>query len=422
MRVLNILHQYPPEFVGGTELYTQTVARSLSARGHAVSVFCPSRQSGHPAHPMVSADEDGVRVHRVPLGPRSANAVFFDTFTQRTLSTAFAAVLQQERPDLIHVQHLMGLPARLIDLITAVGIPFIVTLHDYWYVCANAQLLTNTRQEICAGPRWWINCGQCALARAGHPDWPVLAPALAPLMGYRNRLLRRALTRAAWLIAPTEFVRETYQQLGVPTARMRVISHGIEVPVALPAAQPRSTDVLRVTYIGGLSWQKGVHVVIEAVNGLPAPAVQLSIYGDTTAFPEYAAELKRLAHHPQIHFAGRLARTELWPVLRETDVVVVPSLWYETASLIIQEAFAADVPVIVSNLGALRERVRDSVDGLLVAPGDPVAWRAALQRCMAEPELLPRLRQGIRPVRSIDDHLADLEALYADTAVVTGHQ
>jgi glycosyltransferase involved in cell wall biosynthesis len=88
--------------------------------------------------------------------------------------------------------------------------------------------------------------------------------------------------------------------------------------------------------------------VIEAVNGLSARTVQLSIYGDTTAFPGYVTELKQLAHHPQIHFAGRLARTELWRVLRETDVIVVPALWYETSSLIIQEAFAAGVPVIAS--------------------------------------------------------------------------
>jgi glycosyltransferase involved in cell wall biosynthesis len=241
-------------------------------------------------------------------------------------------------------------------------------------------------------------------------------------MGYRHRLLHRVLTNAASLIAPTEFVRETYRQLGAPVDRVRVIPHGIAVPAALPAAPPRSTDALRVAYVGGLAWQKGVHVVIEAVNGLPAQAVQLSVYGDTAAFPDYVAELKQLAQHPQIQFMGRAAHAEIWQVLRQADVVVVPSLWYETASLIIQEAFAAGVPVIASNLGALRERVHDDVDGLLVTPGDPAAWRAALQRCAAEPELLPRLRQGIRPVRSMDEHVVDLEALYADIAVVTTPQ
>jgi glycosyltransferase involved in cell wall biosynthesis len=241
-------------------------------------------------------------------------------------------------------------------------------------------------------------------------------------MGYRNRLLRRVLNKAAWLIAPTEFVRVTYRQLGVPTDRMRVIPHGIEVPAELPAERPRLTETLRVAYIGGLAWQKGVHVVIEAVNGLSARTVQLSIYGDTTAFPGYVTELKQLAHHPQIHFAGRLARTELWRVLRETDVIVVPALWYETSSLIIQEAFAAGVPVIASSLGALRERVRDNFDGLLVAPGDSAAWRAALHRCATEPELLPRLRQGIRPVRTMAEHLSDLEALFDDTVVATPNQ
>ncbi len=416
MRVLHIVHQYPPEAVGGTEFYTQAVARSLAAHGHTVAVFCPSHEAPDPAHPLVFTLEDGIRVYRVPVGMRSANTVFFNSFTQRALSAAFATVLQRERPDLIHLQHLMGLPVRLIDQIVASGIPFIVTLHDYWYVCANAQLLTNTRQEICAGPRWWLNCGQCALARAGHPNWLMLAPAIAPLMGYRQRLLSRALRQAAWLVAPTEFVRETYRRLGAPANRIHLIPHGIDLPAAMPVAAPRLTQTLRVSYIGGLAWQKGVHVAIEAVNGLPDQAAQLTVYGDMTAFPAYVSGLKQLAQHPQIHFAGRLAHAEVWQALRDSDIVVVPSLWYETASLIIQEAFAAGVPVIASDLGALHERVRDNVDGLLVAPGDVSAWRAALQRCATEPDLLPRLRQGIRPVRSMAEHLADLEHLYA-TAV-----
>jgi glycosyltransferase involved in cell wall biosynthesis len=411
MRVLHIVHQYPPEFVGGTELYTQTVAQSLAACGHAVSVFVPSSHAAD----LALTDESGVRVHRVPLGPRSANAVFLSTFSQRTLSAGFARVLQQERPDLIHLQHLMGLPARLIDQIAAAGIPFVATLHDYWYVCANAQLLTNTRQEICAGPRGWINCGQCALARAGHPDWQVLAPAAAPLLGYRHHLLRRVLERAAHLIAPTEFVHETYRRLGAPTDRVHVIPHGIELPAELPPIVPRSTPALRVAYIGGLSWQKGVHTVIEAVNGLPPKAVQLTIYGDLNAFPDYVARLKQLTQQPSIQLAGRLARAGLWQVLRATDVIVVPSLWYETASLIVQEAFAAGVPVLASDLGALRERVRHQLDGLLVPAGDAAAWRNVLQRCLDEPDLLPRLQQGIGPVRSLTEHLIDLEALYSKT-------
>lgn len=415
MRILHVVHQYPPDKVGGTELYTQSLARHMTARGHSVAVFCPSRQPADPTRSLVSTDEDGARIHRVLLGPRSAQAMFFDTFTQRTISTAFAAVLQQERPDLIHVQHLMGLPAGLIDQIVKAGIPFVVTLHDYWYVCANAQLLTNTRHEVCTGPRWWVNCGQCALARVDHANWLWLASLLAPLMGYRGQRLRQALKQAARLIAPTEFVRETYQRLGMPIDQIRVVPHGIEVPMTFPEAKQHEPDVLRVAYIGGLSWQKGVHVLIEAVNELPAEAIHLSIYGDTTAFPDYAAALKQLAHHPHIDFAGRLPRAELWTTLRSMDVVVVPSLWYEASPLIIQEAFAAGVPVIASNLGALREQVHDEVDGLLFAAGDAASLRDLLLRCSGEPSWLLQLRAGIGPVRTVQEHIVDLEALYAET-------
>ena len=53
------------------------------------------------------------------------------------------------KPDLVHVQHLLGLPASLIDEVVKLGIPFLVTLHDYWWVCANANLLTNYDGQAC---------------------------------------------------------------------------------------------------------------------------------------------------------------------------------------------------------------------------------------------------------------------------------
>jgi glycosyltransferase involved in cell wall biosynthesis len=97
----------------------------------------------------------------------------------------------------------------------------------------------------------------------------------------------------------------------------------------------------------------------------------------------------------------------------QVDVVVVPSLWYEAYSFLVSEAFAAGLPVLASRLGALADRVRDGVDGLLLPPGDIMAWRAAMQRLLDEPDLLPRLRAGVRPPMTMEEHVDRLETLYA---------
>ena len=140
--------------------------------------------------------------------------------------------------------------------------------------------------------------------------------------------------------------------------------------------------------------------------------VRLSVVGDLEAFPDYATRVRESSTYPGVHFRGRIPNAKLWEFLAEVDVVVVPSLWYETAVLVIQEAFAAGVPVIASDLGAMVERVRGGVDGLLVPPGDPVALAAAIGDLLEQPERMAGLRAGIRPVRTIQEQVDDLLPLY----------
>lgn len=422
MHILHVVHQYPPEYVGGTEFYTQWLARALQTRGHTTAVF----------HRGASGDgslrlrrEDGIPIWTAGDGDMEANRRFRATFGSRPLQRAFAHLLTEELPDLVHIQHLMGLPARLVRQLHSRNIPYVVTLHDYWYGCANAQLITNYDGTICDGPDWWINCGRCALARAGLPGVAPLAAGVAPLLAMRHHLLKHVMAGAAAIISPSEFVREMYTQLGLPVANLTVVPHGIELPdaaakAALAQTRPDAAP-LRIAYIGGIAWQKGVHVLVEAVNRLPHDAARLVIYGDTTAFPAYADTLSKTMTHPHIALGGRLARADLWTALAQTDVVVVPSLWYETSSLIVQEAFAAGVPVLAANIGAIPEKVVDGVNGRLLPPGDVDALHTALRALIQHPAQLAALRAGITPVRSMAEHVAEVEAIYRRVAPSSRH-
>ena len=112
-------------------------------------------------------------------------------------------------------------------------------------------------------------------------------------------------------------------------------------------------------------------------------------------------------------WCGAFPGSGLQGVLEGFDVLVVPSVWYENAPLVISEARATGIPVVASRLGGMAEMVRDGVDGLLFAPGDDRALAAALRRLATEEGLLDRLREGNRPPRWIDDEVGDLRSVYA---------
>ncbi len=421
MRILHLVHQYPPHFTGGTELYTQMLATAQAALGHQVVVFCPSPDQTSTRRSTVSF-ERGVRVIRYPLGPRSRTKVFRDTFRQQELQQALAQTLDETNPDLVHIQHLMGMPMSLADQVVKAGVLFLLTLHDYWYICANAQLLTNTDQTICPGPDPQAhNCARCAFARAGREGVLWAAPALAPLMRYRNQHLRKLLQSATYVIAPTEFVRQTYIDQGLDSDNLVVVHHGIEHPRDSIETKPlrrRLSDAFRplqIGFLGSISWQKGVHVLIEAVNELAHEDVRLVVYGDSTTYPTYTAQLKQQIQWPNINFAGPLSRQELWPALADLDLAVLPTLWYETSSLVLDEAFAAGVPVVVTDIGVMADKVLDGFNGRLFPLGDARALTQILQEIIANPGLLENWREGIPPVRTIDDHVKQIEELYQST-------
>ena len=407
MRILHLVHQYPPEFTGGTEFYTQQLSGQLRQLGHEVAVFYRRPGKGVAQR----ADPDGTLVWGAGAGPMTPFNRFRATFGQPHLEKAWNDVVAAFLPDLVHIQHLMGLPAALVSALNRRRIPYLITLHDYWWLCANAQLLTNYDNTVCPGPdHRWRNCGRCLLARAGLLHNRVMAPVASPWLRQRQAQLQPVLLRAAARIAPSVFVQQLYRTSGV-TAPITQIAHGIERPERVERP-PRAAPPLAIIYLGSISPQKGLHIAVQAINQLPPHQVQFTVYGGLTDFPEYVAELRSMIRHNNIHLAGRLPRDRLWSTLSQADVALVPSQWYETYVLTIDEMFAAGVPVLASRLGVLPDRVQDGVDGLLLPPADVDAWRSALQRLLTEPDLLARLRAGIRPVRAMNDHVQAIIQVY----------
>ena len=408
MRILHLVHQYFPDHVGGTEMYTRAVTRALARAGHQVSVF-HRRFAGGAG--LQERQDEGVTAYAGWSGALSPTRRFTATFADAVIARTFEGVLAEAQPDVVHIEHLMGLPVEVVRSLERRRIPFVVTLWDYWWVCANAQLITNYGRQVCPGPdRLWLNCARCALARSGAgAAWPA-APALSPLFALRERRLRDVLRGAGALIAPMPFVKAWYERHGLPPGTIRVLRHGVERPPEEIGPRPKDGRV-RFAYMGGLSWQKGVHVLIEGFNRLHGDA-ELWIAGNEAFDPAYSRELRALAG-PRVRFLGVLDRRQVWDHLAQVDVVAVPSLWYETLSFIAHEAFVAGLPVIASRLGVLADVVREDVDGLLVTPSNGGAWQAAMQRLLDDPGELDRLRAGVQPPATMDEHLAGLTQVYA---------
>lgn len=417
MRIALVVHKFPPASLGGTEVYAQNLARELAERGHQVAVFFRCEPPGARAPGQEWEQREGFRALRVwrgfDLATASPVAKFFDTFANRDIESRFETFLDEFRPDLVHFQHVMWLSYRLIHTVQARKLPSLLTLHDYWFICANSQLVWPDHRT-CGGKLGGLNCARCALAQIRLPGSALLRPLVAPAFWVRDSLVRSAALAADRWVAPSQFLISRYVQEGFPAERFTFLDNGIDVKgLQSQACQERSGGPLRFTYLGSLAWQKGIHVVVQAFRGIPPSQATLTVYGDPSTFPDYARSLAATADPANTRLQGVLQRQDVGRVLAQTDVLVVPSLWYENSPLVIQEAFAAGVPVIASNIGALTEKIRPGVDGWLCPPADVQAWHETLFHLAEHPEEVAHVRIGVRPPLTLQQHVTRLEELYA---------
>jgi len=411
-----VLHQFFPRHQTGVEVVTRALARELD-KTHQVTLFYREHNAGGagPSPPALEEERttvEGLNVVRVRrIGPRPLNPlrVFLDYYYNPDIQAAFERLLDDVKPDIVHIQHLMYLSAGIIGATARRGIPTVLSLHDYWYICPNAQLVRPSGR-ICQGTTFRLRCSACAGAAVGQPMLLLLSPLLSLLFRHRARYLRRQLAQATVFLSPSHFLKGVYASRGFPEERMLVVENGIDTSGLVPRRK-RSGSAMRFAYLGSLAWQKGVHTLVRAFNQMPDGA-ELMIYGDPAVFPAYAERLRGSAEHGGIHFAGQISHEQVWQALSETDVLVVPSLWYENSPTVILEASAAGVPVIASRIGALAEKVRDGVDGLHFEPGDAADLSKKMLSLAANPASTGALRSNIRPVASVEQQAKEVELIY----------
>ena len=428
MRILLAVHHLPPRYRGGAEGVTLRLARSLSARGHEVQLVAVEHIDRGPRDAAEWVDEsvDGVDIRRLSFDLAGAPHADRWEYDNPWVGAALQELIRQRRPDVFHLVSGYLMTGSALHVAHDEGIPSIVTLTDYWFLCRRITMLRSDG-ALSTLPIDPATCAQClgeerrrfripgklapGLMRA---YWATRHPSLGALRA-RNEFLAEALQGVDALISPSQFLRTMYRQAGITSGDFVVIPHGPELAQLEPGRLNKTESPhLRVGYMGQIAWHKGIHVLIEAVRRLRGAPLSLRIYGDPGHFPTYAHHLVEISRRDaRITMAGAYRGQAALPaILRDLDVVVVPSVWYENCPNVILEAFAHRTPVIATNLGGMAEMVSHGRSGLLFKTGDAADLAAQLSRLLSEPGLLLALRDGVPAVKTFAEEVIEVEAVY----------
>lgn len=427
MKILLAAHGYPPELVGGTESATRALAHGLVRHGHEVVVVAGTLRHEQGFRRSLELDpvEGGaggpIRVHKIHRAD-----LYFDHWQKSgsaRASVAFRDVLREERPELVHVQHWIRLSRDLVQRAALERIPSVVTLHDLWTTCLVTFRVKPESGEFCEVRLAPSPCIRCAAQVPPRTPWLSFEAQGVALLE-RSADLARELELARAVLAPTRAHAEAVTRyLGVAqeSLRVRVVPHGRDLALRAraPLPPPAASGKLVLGMWGHLYRLKGADRVLRALHALREPErVTLHVAGGE---PEaaFAREVHELARGLDVTFHGPYSVDGLaqHPV-SAVHAFVSGTRAHESFGLVLDEAVALGLPLVLPRSGAYAERLREGQGALFYEPGSETSLAAVLERLLSEPGLLEGLRAGLPNAReftpSSEDNVRAHLAVYEE--------
>ena len=346
MRVVNVHNRHANP--GGSEVVFEAITRLLRSRGDEVVVVDRDNK-----------DIGGIAGKLVAFG-----SMVYSPSAKREMGK----LLRDERPDVVHVHNLYPqLSPSVLDACRDEGVPVVMSVHDYKLTCPTAQHLRDGKvcEKCLGGHEQWCAIHNCRGNRAMSVAYAVRNVAA--------RVSGKIVDGVDAFLCCSRFIANQMQRGGFGADRIRVLPNFADVP----DAPPRTANGDYVAFVGRISPEKGLDVLMRAAETTRLP---VRIAGDFSTMPELLD-----AAPPTVEFVGKLSREELPTFLGGARMLVVPSVWYEVFGLVAAEAMARRVPVVASRIGGLSEVVEHGATGLCVEPGDAAALAAAMVELWDDP-------------------------------------
>ncbi len=431
MRIMHVNTLYPPNGGGATVLCDHVCQRL--AEKNKISVFAGRFDFGNETGHVKTKEQGRVNVRTVNirgLFEFNIDAVIDglrrENYYNPAIGEVFGGYLDEIRPEIVHFHSVQWLGANLIEEAARFGAGIVLTMHDWWWVCAR-QFLVDLGRDIC--PFDNALSRECCGNSVGFKE--------------RNAYLFDVLKKVDRVLVPSELLKSSLEKKGLAGFDIRVVENGIERPSGEPEKKPLPEGKVVFGYFGGENWLKGLDTIRDAVLKINSGDFVVKLYnfdpsrdhsndffsGRTTRPASNSLLVKAVRKVlstingrrygrgvGKIEFHPPFSQDKLDGVLSGVDVMLLPSLQRESFSLVTREAMARGVPVIASDSGGPEEIIKDGVNGFIFRTKDSGALASKMEAFIKDPSLVGRMRAEIRPseIRYLDEHVEELNEIYAE--------
>jgi glycosyltransferase involved in cell wall biosynthesis len=394
VRILVVNVFYAPQTIGGATRVVVDNITYLQRHYPEFEFLVLTSDDGNDKEGAIRYDSvDGIPVIRVGT-PLERNMDW--RFKNEKLKPIFDDLLRSVEPDFVHFHCIQRLTGSVVEAAMDANIPYIVTLHDCWWISDFQFLvdqhgfLTEPTMTIPESLPDGVSEGQSVL---------------------RRRYLAKLLATADRRFSVSQPFAEVYCAAGVTD--VEVIENGVPTLPHEPTHRKQNQLPLSVFHIGGRSPHKGASVIEAVFRQHEFSNLRLTMVDG--ALPRGQVVVTTWGQN-NVNLMGPVAQSAAAELYGKMDVLLAPSIWPESYGLVTREAQHYGVWVIASDIGAISADLDPDVDGDIIPANSPSHLAAALKRLNDRPEIARGNRETAKCLRSMDQQAEELVMAYRTLA------
>jgi glycosyltransferase involved in cell wall biosynthesis len=375
------------------------------------------------------------------------------------------------KPETIHINENIGFSSEIVNIAKKKGIKVFVTVHEYWWLCPK-RVMVDYNRKVCDGPKDMDKCSHCIKKESVnyssdkrkrsylihnqfswlHKAYSNIKPAKKATnhpenniqsLGFLNGAiehpvdltLKEELTQrleacinslniADKVIAVSSDVKRILTGYGVNPDKILIQHIGSTIAERkIDHKKELDVDIITIGFIGGVSYYKGVHQLVDAFLKLPNDLLlksKLEIFGVYN--PDYVESIKKeiIKEHlykDKITFHGRYKPADIPNITNQIDISVLPSLCADTAPQTIFESFSAGLPIIAPDIGGFKDFIKDGINGRIYKGSSVLSLTNVLKDLISNPLLIKEFKDNIPAMKTISENTTELLNLYNERSL-----
>lgn len=328
----------------GASNYFFTLSDLLTQHGHMVVPFAMQHPHNLPSQyeRFFVSERDLSNPKQYSLGQKiqTAGRMFYSFEAKHKLT----ALLRTYPIDVAHLHNIYHhISPSILPVLKKRNIPIVMTLHDYKLVSPNYSLFHHGKIHLEDAEGWYWNC----IKNKCHKDSTAQSALMTAEMIFHHKIMKYYERYVDYFIAPSQFMKDLCVRMGWNEKRFIALPHPIELHEAI-----KKDPKKYIAYVGRLSEEKGLFVLLHAAKKLPH--ISFKIVGTGPLSEKMKQFLEKEKMH-NVELTGFKTGKELQDLITNAYLLVLPSVWYENYPISILEAKASGKIMLGSKIGGIPE-------------------------------------------------------------------